>query len=192
MKTIEFYFDYASPFSYLASELVPKRFAGITIDWRPIYLRGLPLFAQGVPYVGEKLTYLTRDLQRVAEHEGIPLAPPVTFPVDGLQALRGAYVAKERGAFDRYHHLAFRACWAESRDIASKDVVIDLLAEATGGARDDLLAAISDAAVKTKLREETERALSRGLFGVPAFFVGDELFWGHDRMDYAARAAAAG
>jgi 2-hydroxychromene-2-carboxylate isomerase len=114
--------------------------------------------------------------------------------VDGLQALRAAYVAQERGAFDRYHPKAFRATWAESRDMANKDVVLDLLAEALGApsdARAELAAAIAAQPIKDKLRAETERAIARGVFGVPAFFVGDELFWGHDRLDYVARAARA-
>lgn len=193
MKSVEMYFDYASPFSYIASELLERMLPGVTIIHRPIYLRGLEMFAKGPPYVGPKLSYLMVDLQRVAAHERVPLAPPAAFPIDGLQALRAAYVAQERGAFDRYHPLAFRATWAESRDIASKDVVVDLLAralDAPSDARAELAAAIAAQPIKDKLRSETERAVARGVFGAPTFFVGEDMFWGHDRMDYVARAAS--
>src|SRR5256885_17268660 len=110
---VEAYFDFASPWSYLASEIAARRLPGRTIDWKPIYIRGLEAFSKGVPYIGPKLDYLMRDLQRCCAHEGVKLEPPVTFPIDGLHALRGAIVAKERGALDRYRESVFRAVWAE-------------------------------------------------------------------------------
>src|SRR5438105_1899158 len=99
---VEAYFDFASPWSYLASEIAPRRVPAKTIDWHPIYLRGLEAFSKGVPYVGPKLEYLMRDLQRCCAHEGVTLNAPVTFPIDGLHALRAALVARDHGALDRY------------------------------------------------------------------------------------------
>lgn len=189
MKRVIAYFDYASPFSYLAHGML-ARAPGLAVEWRPIYLRGLETFANGVPYGAAKMAYLARDLARCAEHEGVPLSPPVTFPLDGLHALRASLVARERGAFDAYHAAAFRAAWAEQRDIGSKEIVAGLLAEAIGEpAGPELVASFSSDAIKQKLRAETAAAAARGVFGVPAFLVGDELFWGHDRLDYVRRAA---
>jgi 2-hydroxychromene-2-carboxylate isomerase len=193
MKAIETYFDYASPWAYLASELMPRKLPslGAAVIYRPIYLRGLESFAKGVPYTSSKLTYLMRDLARCAEYEGVTLTPPPTFPIDGLHALRGAFVAQDSGAFDRYHRTAFRAAWADARDITKKEVVGTILAEALGSSEATALEAMSIPALKDRLRDATAAAEARGVFGVPSFFVGDEMFWGHDRFDYVARAARA-
>ncbi|MFO0551477.1 MAG: 2-hydroxychromene-2-carboxylate isomerase [Polyangiaceae bacterium] len=189
MKTVEFYFDYASPWSYLATELIQRRLGGVEIVYRPIYLRGLESFKNGVPYVGAKLAYIARDLIRCAAHEQIQLEPPAAFPLDGLHALRAAIVALDRGCFEAFHKPMFRAAWVERREI-TKELAVEKLAAALEGAPEaDVLAAMTGA--KERLRELTDEAVKRGVFGVPAFVVGDELFWGHDRMDYVAREAAA-
>jgi 2-hydroxychromene-2-carboxylate isomerase len=194
MKHVDLYFDYASPWAYLASETVARRLPGVTIAWKPIYLRGLETFSKGLPYTGAKLDYLIKDFTRCTAHEGVPVAPPAAFPLDGLHALRAAYVAMDAGAFDRFHRAMFRAIWAEQRD-AGKETVAAILAEAVGPAvaktADEALAKMSEPAVKERLREATAKAAERGVFGTPTFFVGDEMFWGCDRMDYVARAAAA-
>lgn len=191
MKNVDVYFDYASPASYLASETAARKLPGVHLKWRPIYLRGLPTFAAGLPYDSAKLAYLARDIARCAEHEQVRLVPPARFPVDGLHALRAAFVAEARGAFDRYHPMMFRAVWAEQRDISDRSVVAALLADVLGTSAAEAEAAITEPAVKARLREETDAAIARGVFGAPSFFVGDELFWGHDRMDYVLRAASA-
>ena len=193
MKPIETYFDYASPWAYLASELMPRKLPslGAAVVYRPIYLRGLESFAKGVPYTHSKLAYLMRDLARCAEFEGVTLMQPPTFPIDGLHALRGAIVAQDSGAFDRYHRSAFRAAWASGRDINQREVVAAILAEALGSSEATALEAMAVPSIKERLREATAAAEARGVFGVPTFFVGDEMFWGHDRFDYVARAARA-
>jgi 2-hydroxychromene-2-carboxylate isomerase len=193
MKSIETYFDYASPWAYLASELMPRKLPslGAAVVHRPIYLRGLESFAKGVPYTAAKLTYLMRDLARCAEHEGVTLTTPPAFPIDGLHALRGAIVAQDSGAFDRYHRTVFRAAWAEARDISKKEVVATILADALGSSEATAVEAMSVPTVKERLRDATTAAEARGVFGVPTFFVGDEMFWGHDRFDYVARAVRA-
>jgi 2-hydroxychromene-2-carboxylate isomerase len=190
MKNVIVHYDYASPWAFIASEIALRKLPGVPLTWVPTYLRGLESFATGVPYSSAKLTYITRDLVRVAEHEKVNLQPPANFPVDGLATLRGAIVAQERNAFDRYHRAAFRATWSERKDVSNKGVAAALLAEAIGTTAAEAEAAMADAAVKTKLRENTEQAAAKGVFGVPTFFVGDEMFWGHDRMDYVLRAAS--
>jgi 2-hydroxychromene-2-carboxylate isomerase len=192
MKSVDFYFDYASPWSYLASEVATRKLPGIAIHHLPIYLRGLETFSKGLPYTGAKLTYLMRDFARCAEHEGVKVTPPASFPIDGLSALRAALVAQERGAEGRYHPAAFRATWAEAKDISKKEEVARLLADALGSTEAEALEAMTAQPIKDRLRDATVAAEKRGVFGVPTFFAGDEMFWGHDRFDYVARAAAAG
>lgn len=189
MKRVDFYFDYASPFAYLASSTLRRKFGDLEVVYRPIYLRGLETFAGGLPYSSSKLAYLANDFQRVAAHERVAIAPPASFPIDGLHLLRGAFVTQDRGAFDRYHDAAFRAVWAQSRDVSTKELVAPLLAEALGATEAEAIAAMTAASVKARLRDETNAARERGVFGTPSFFVDDELFWGHDRMHYVARAA---
>src|SRR5678816_1938150 len=126
---IEFYFDYASPWSYLASELIPRRLPGEKIVYRPIYLRGLELFNKGMPYSANKLRYIGQDLVRCAGYEEIPVRIPSEFPVNGLYAVRGALAALDAGVFDVYHPAMFRAAWRDDRAIGNKQVVLEILGE---------------------------------------------------------------
>lgn len=184
---VDVYFDYASPWAYIASERLEAVLPGIPCTLRPIYLRGLESFATGVPYGPAKLAYVTQDLVRCAAHEGVRLGAPHTFPVNGLYALRGALAARRLGALERYHAPVFQAVWRDGRDVSTRDAVAAI-------ARELGLEAVAEGLdapeVKAELRSETEAAVARGLFGVPTFFVGDEMFWGHDRMAYVARAWA--
>src|SRR5688572_30910659 len=117
MKNVLVHYDYASPWAFIATEIAERKLPGVPLTWVPTYLRGLESFATGVPYSSAKLTYITRDLVRVAEHEKVKPQPPATFPIDGLSTLRAALVAEERGAFARFHRIAFRAAWSEQRDV---------------------------------------------------------------------------
>lgn len=190
-EPVTVYFDYASPWSFVAAETAARKLPNVTLDWVPIYIRGLPAFSRGMPYSPGKLTYLARDLMRVVDHEGLTFAQPAAFPIDAIHALRAAIVAKEQsdGAFARFHKKVFLATWSEQVDIADKNVVASILREALGGdAPDEVVSSFGDQRVKDKLRKNTDDAVKRGVFGLPTFFVGDEMFWGHDRMDYVARA----
>lgn len=183
---IEFVFDYASPWSFLASQLIPRLLPGADIVYVPVYLRGFEMFAGGVPYTGAKMAYIMKDLGRCAAHAKVALASPHSFPVNGIHALRGAVAAQRLGVFDAYHAVMFKAVWQESRDVADKQVVA-AIARAAG--LDGVPALLDDQGVKDAVRANTERAVARGAFGVPAFFVGEELFWGQDRMHLVAEAA---
>jgi 2-hydroxychromene-2-carboxylate isomerase len=111
------------------------------------------------------------------------------FPINGLSSLRGALAARQLGGFAAYHGAMFRAAWRDDRDISSKDTVLAVAGE-VGLDRAAFAQAIESQAIKDQLKADTARAASRGVFGVPTFFVGDELFWGQDRMDFVARALA--
>jgi 2-hydroxychromene-2-carboxylate isomerase len=183
---IEFFFDYASPFSYLASELIPARLPTAVIEHHPIYLRGLEQFSKGVPFTAAKLQYLVSDLRRCADEAGVAIDMPPTFPVNGLYALRGGLAAQKAGCFAAYHTPMFRAAWRERRDISKKEVVIEIATE-LGLA--DVAGSLDDAAIKEQLKADTDAAARRGVFGAPTFFVGKDMFWGHDRIHQVARAA---
>jgi 2-hydroxychromene-2-carboxylate isomerase len=179
---IEFYFDYASPWSYLASELLPSRLPDAHIAYRPIYLRGLELFNKGMPYSSNKLRYIGQDLLRCAAHEKIALQMPQKFPINGLYAVRGALRLAGTPRFMDYHRAMFHAAWRDDYDIGDKNVVVAVARKL------EIELDLDEPALKEQLKQDTAAAEARGIFGVPTFFVGDEMYWGHDRLDYVARA----
>lgn len=182
MRTVEFFFDYASPYSYIANELLATALPGIPIVYRSIYLRGFEPFAKGVPFSAPKLAWIVRDIQRCAEEHGLSIRLPASFPVNGLYALRGAIAAQRANRFDRYHSAMFRAIWRDGREASTRDGAASI-------ARELGVELTDDPSIKDELRTSTEAAGKRGVFGVPTFLVGDDLFWGHDRMHQVARAA---
>ncbi len=185
---IEFHYDYASPWSYFADELIPRKLAGVNITYRPMYLRGLDAFSSGLPYTQAKAVYIMRDMHRCAEDEGIDFRFPDEFPVNGLYALRGALWVQQEAPerFAQYHKAMFRATWVENRPIGQKAVVVEI-AGAAGLDAEAFAAGIERADIKERLKTDTAKAQERGVFGAPTFFDGDEMFWGHDRMEALAR-----
>jgi 2-hydroxychromene-2-carboxylate isomerase len=185
-QPIDFAFDYASPWSYLANATLPRHFDPARVRYVPVYLRGFESFKSGVPYTSNKLAYLLKDMVRSAAHLEVPVTMPPAFPINGLYALRAALAAQRDGGFPAYHAAMFRAAWAEGRDVSSRDVVAAIAREvgAPGAAE-----GMDDPAIKEALRTGTEAIVARGAFGVPTFFVGDEMYWGHDRMHFAAAEA---
>jgi 2-hydroxychromene-2-carboxylate isomerase len=186
--TLEFAFDYASPWSFLANATLERHFGDATIDFVPVYLRGFSSFSQGQPYSPAKLAYLLNDFVRCAVHAKIEMKLPREFPINGLHALRAATAAKEMGGFLELHEALFRAAWQEERDISDKAVVVEI---ARSLRLADVATAIDEPSVKDALRKATDAVIARGAFGVPTFFVGEEMFWGHDRMHFAADALRA-
>ena len=184
---IEFWFDFSSPYSYLASERIDELAAkhGRQVKWRPMMLgaafkaSGLPLLLS-VPLKGE---YSKRDLQRSARFLGIPYKFPPAFPVTTLAAARGYYwlhgqdCAKAR----EFAHAVFRAYWVEGRDVGELSIVLEI-ADALGIDREAFAAAIATPEIKERVKQETEAAIAKGMFGAPYFIVDGEPFWGVDRL----------
>jgi 2-hydroxychromene-2-carboxylate isomerase len=196
--TLEFWFEFASTYSYPAAMRVEQvaAAAGVTVAWRP-FLLGPIFFAQGwqdSPFnlYPAKGRYMWRDLARICDELDLPWGRPSVFPRPSLPAARVALAATGEpwvGAFVRgiYH-----ANFAADRDVADPVVVGEVLA-AAGADPAPWLARTSDPAVKDALRVQTERAQAAGIFGAPSFTIGDELFWGNDRLERAvawARGAA--
>ncbi len=176
---IDFYFDIVSPYTYVASEeieaLAERCQASVT--WKPIFLGGLfkslnnPNVFGSVP---QKVPYLKKDMERLTRFRNLPYRFPDTFPVNTILAQRALMVLPEAQRPAAAHQL-FRAFWAEGKDVTDPEVV----AAATGA---DAVAQAGTVG-KPALLEMTQEAMDRGAFGLPAFFVGDELFFGHDRLD---------
>jgi 2-hydroxychromene-2-carboxylate isomerase len=186
---VEFYYDYASPWAYLASEILERALPGVPVELKPVYLRGFPQFRTGVPWDGKRLAYIAADLRRCAAQWEVPMTINSAFPVNGIHMLRGALWLKEHlpERFGAYHRAMFRATWRDDRPVTGRDVVIEL-AGALGVDATAFAAGLDDPAIKERLRAETDSVQARGAFGVPSFFLGGELYFGHDRMDYLLRA----
>jgi 2-hydroxychromene-2-carboxylate isomerase len=192
LKTIDFYFDFASPYSYLAATQLPAVAArtGAKIVYKPFVLMAVfKATTNDMPAkVPTKAQYMLRDLGRWARHYGVPFRFSSHFPLNTIKAMRLVLVAEEQGRAELAVEAAFRAMWAEDRDLTSPEVLADV-ARAAGLDPESALAAIETPAIKDRLRACTDEAIARGAFGAPAIFVGDELFWGNDRLHFIEEAA---
>jgi 2-hydroxychromene-2-carboxylate isomerase len=192
-RTIDFYWDVGSPASHLAHARLPAvaAAAGATLVSRPILL-GDVFQATGnrspieVPAKGR---YVLADLQRCARRHGIPFAMNPHFPVNTLVAMRGAAGLQHRGdpRFGAYVDSLFQAMWVEGAALGDADTMARVAAR-SGLEPSAFMALVSDAAVKEALKQATQAAVERGVFGAPTMFVGDEMFWGQDRVDAVAEA----
>lgn len=186
-KPIEFWFDFSSPYAYLASERIDDLAAkyGRKVKWRPVMLgaafkaSGLPLLLS-VPLKGE---YSKRDIERSARFMGLPYTFPPKFPLATLVAARGYYWlhGQDCGKAREFAHAVFRAYWVDGRDIGESPVVLDIAGK-LGIDGDAFAAAIATPEVKDRVKQETEAAIAQGMFGAPYFMVDGEPFWGADRL----------
>lgn len=186
---IDFYFDFASPYAYLAStriDALAERW-GRVVRWRPILLGVVFKASGGMPNLHKPLQgdYLRHDVPRCARLWGVPLHQPLPSPYSALAASRAFYWLDQVGGEHSPVALArvlFHAHWAEGRDMALPENVLDVAA-GLGLDRDAAEAGIADPVIKERLRVETEGAIGRGVFGAPFFFLDGQPFWGADRMD---------
>jgi 2-hydroxychromene-2-carboxylate isomerase len=183
--TLEFYFDFISPYTFLAStqiEALAER-TGAKLIYRPVFLGGIFKETGNQPPVNipKKAQYLPKDVQDWANHYGITMTFPPTFPFNSVKAVRGAIVAEREGKLPEYTQAAFRACWAEGKDISNVEVIADVAA-GVGLDREKFLAAIEDPDVKEDLKRRTAESVEKGAFGLPMFLVDGEMFWGNDRL----------
>jgi 2-hydroxychromene-2-carboxylate isomerase len=183
MEPVDVYFDYASPFGYIASEVLPgfADRASLSIRWKPIDLSQLSNYAEGLPYSPVKRQYVALDAVRSAQFHGIPIRVPKPHPVRSVTALRLALVALTEPAFLDIHRALFRAAWWEQRDLSSREVLSDCITQAKGPAEEWLLQADLPETIE-RLEVLTSEAEAKGVFGVPSMLLDGELFWGIDSL----------
>jgi len=191
MQAIDFWYEFASTYSYPTAMRIERLAAdiGVTVRWRPFLLG--PIFKafgwNDSPFniYAAKGRYMWRDLARVCEADGLPLRlPPVRFPQNGLRAARLALAGEKDGWTPAFTRAVFAANYAEQKDISDEATLAAIL----GGIGVDAAAAFAAANApdaKEALKAQTAEAQARGLFGAPSFTVGDELFWGNDRLEAA-------
>ncbi|MEJ7687409.1 MAG: 2-hydroxychromene-2-carboxylate isomerase [Variovorax sp.] len=195
-RSVEFYFDFGSPASYLAATQLPHLCAdtGAELAWKPMLLGGV-FQATGnhsPSTIPAKGSYMFDDLARFARRYGVPFEQNPYFPVNTLLLMRGAVglQLREPDRFRAYVDGIHHAMWIESRNMNDAATVGAVLQES--GFDPALLLAMANAQeVKERLKADTEEAVRRGVFGAPTMFVGDKMFWGQDRLDFVREALGA-
>ena len=186
-KKVEFFFDVGSPASYLAwtqLESMAQR-TNARIIWRPMLL-GAVFQATGnasPAAVPAKGAYMLKDLQHFSNIYGVPFNFNPFFPLNTMHLMRGATAYLEEPEFQTYLAAIFNALWSEQLNMESPEVVAEVLTKA-GIDVTDFMARISETEVKERLKDTTEEAVARGVFGAPSFFVNGEMFFGQDRLSF--------
>jgi 2-hydroxychromene-2-carboxylate isomerase len=190
MKTVEFHFDVGSPNAYLSHLVIPEIAArtGARFEYVPILLGGVfkltnnrsPM--ESFAGIKNKLEYQKLETERfVRRHRIARFAFNPFFPLNTLTLMRGAVAASKLGVFDRYVACAFDGMWAEPKKMDEVDTIAAALI-ACGLDAKRILELTQDPGVKAELIANTERSVARGTFGSPTFFVGDEMFFGKDKL----------
>lgn len=186
----EFHFDFGSPNAYLCHKVLPALEArtGVKIEYVPVLLGGLFKLANnrspaeafaGIP---NKQAYDRLEVQRFIDRHGLhAYRRNPFFPVNTLKIMRGACAAQKLGCFDRYVDVVYAAMWEQERNMPEDDVILAALDEAGLDGR-GLMATAQEPDVKARLLDNTQRSHARGAFGSPTFFVGEEIFFGKDRL----------
>ncbi|MEM7434795.1 MAG: 2-hydroxychromene-2-carboxylate isomerase [Myxococcota bacterium] len=187
MSDFEFLFDFGSPTSYLAWTQIPKieEAYGVRAKYIPILLGAVHKASGNTSpvTVAAKNRWMGQDLARFAARYEVPLTFNPHFPINTLLLMRGATALLDTAEFHPYLDAMFRGMWVDGANLNDPNVLGSSLAEA-GLDPGDLLQRAQDQTTKDRLRELTENAVARGVFGAPTFFVGDEMHFGQDRLDF--------
>ncbi len=191
-KQVDFYFDFSSPYGYLAAQTVDDLAErhGADLRWRPILLGAVFKKTGAAPLVDLPLKgdYARRDMARCARRLGVTFTFPETFPFSSVAASRAFYWLHERDPAQAraLAKALYHAVFGEGRSIEAPEEVAAVAGE-LGLDPSSVKAALEDPEVKARLRQEVEAAVAAGVFGSPFFIVDGEPFWGHDRMDEVER-----
>ena len=197
MKSVEFYFDLVSPYSYLAYGRVGLicEENGAELILRPILLGAVhkAVGLQAPIEIRPKASYQAQDIRRWAQYYGLPLEFPGPFPFRTLKTMRAAMFLQEREQLEAFTREAFTLYWEEGGapgglQETDEDGPISSVARRIGVDPEEVLSGAASPGVKQALKVATSEAVERGVFGAPAFFVGDEMFWGNDRLHFVEAA----
>jgi 2-hydroxychromene-2-carboxylate isomerase len=188
MHSFDFFYDLASPYSYLAStqiEGIEKR-TGATAKLMPVTLGGIRKATGNQMPAAQQLKYMGTDTARWAAQYGVPMQLPKAFPISCIQGLRAIIAAEALGKGRQAMYALYAAYWGRGEDLSDAQVIE---ASLNGAGLDGkaLVARTAEQEIKDSLRRYTELALARGVFGVPTFFAGERSFWGNDRIEFLER-----
>jgi 2-hydroxychromene-2-carboxylate isomerase len=197
---IEFFFDCSSPWTYLAFHNIQPLAAelDVAIAWRPILVGGVfnsvnpSVYAMRENPVPAKWAYMLKDMQDWAKQAGLKIVfPPRVFPVNSVKAMRGCLWLEPQGKLIAFATAVFEAYWTREEDISQDDVLAQICQQ-IGVAPDAFQAGIGQPAIKEQLRTNTEELIRRGGFGSPTIYVGDEMYFGNDRLPLVREAVIRG
>jgi 2-hydroxychromene-2-carboxylate isomerase len=188
--TFQFWHDFASTYSYISAFRIEglASEAGAEIEWKP-FLLGPVFKGQGwdtSPFniYPSKGRYMWRDIERLCDKYSIPFNKPSLFPRNSVSASRVALFGEHHAWCKEFSKSVYRFNFVEDKDISDEGVISSIL-DSVGQNPGQIIAEATSKENKGKLRRQTEEALGRGIFGAPTFLVGDELFWGNDRLEDA-------
>ncbi len=191
---LQFWFDFASTYSYLSAMRIQQAASeqGVAVEWHPFLLG--PIFAEqgwnNSPFniYPAKGRYMWRDMERLCAARNLPLQRPEPFPQNSLKASRLALAVEPTDLRAKFVRAVYAAQFGSGHDISDPSVLADCLTES--GVSPDVMDRMNDPAIKSALFEQVTEAKAKHIFGAPSFVVGDELFWGDDRLDDAISYAA--
>ena len=186
-KVFDFYFDFISPYSYLAYKKLKllNNEKKIKIKFRPILLGGLHNLGGITPpaFNERKLKNMINDCELVANKNNIDFKWNVKFPINSLYLMRG-YLIVEDNLKEKFFEICFDAYWRDNLDISDEKNIDKILID-LGMDKKEFLEKIQSTNIKNELKELTNRAFNKNIFGAPTFVVNNKIFWGQDRLDYA-------
>ena len=186
-KSLDFYFDFISPYSYLAYQKIKslKRYNEIVINYKPMLLGGLHnLGGITAPAFNErKLKNMKNDCELIAKKNKIQFIWNIKFPLNSLYLMRGYLVIDEKIKKD-YFELCFNAYWRDNVDISNENN-LNIILDSLKVDKKEFIKNIQNVSIKEKLKQLTQIAFDKDIFGAPTFVVNKKIFWGQDRLDYA-------
>ena len=183
-KEIDFYFDFISPYSYLAHQKI-KSIKNVKFNYKPVLVGGLHNL-QGITapaFIKPKLKYMISDCDLIAKKNNFDFNWNSKFPINSLNIMRG-YFSVNSSNKDQYIKTMFDAYWRDDLDISKEEILI-LLLEQCKIDKNIFFKIIKDPVIKDKLKNATQIALEKEVFGAPTFIVNNKIFWGQDRLEFA-------
>lgn len=193
---VDFYFDVSSPWTYLAFRNIQPmaKELNVVINWRPVLVGGIfntvnqRMYASREDGNSPRNRYVVKDLQDCARQTGLTIVfPPKVFPVNSVKAMRGciwlAQAAPSPAHVLAFIEATFGAYFTQQQDI-SQDHILANICRGVGIDADAFAEGITQPHIKQALKANTDEAVGRGAFGVPSFFVGNDMYFGNDRLDY--------
>ena len=188
IKSFDFYFDFVSPYSFLAHKEIKKleKKGSINVQYKPILLGGLHnLHGIKAPaFIPSKAKFMIRDCKLVAEKKKIKFKFNSYFPIKTVNLMRGVFIAREDDFESYYIDKIFESIWKDGLNM-NDPIVINKVLKNIDLNPEKFLAKATNQKVKDRLKVLTENALEKGIFGAPTFLVNKKIFWGQDRLSYA-------
>ena len=184
-KELDFYFDFISPYTYLAYKKIQSLPKNIKINYKPILLGGLHNL-EGITapaFIRPKLKHMINDCLLIAKKNNFYFKWNSKFPINSLNIMRGYFVINLNNK-DKYIETMFNAYWKDDLDISKEEILKPLLDQCKID-KNIFFKTIKDLVIKENLKEATKNAHEKGIFGAPTFIVNDKIFWGQDRLEFA-------